>query len=89
MDLRFSTPLQNTGICDVTPGHPDMGAGTLLLHPGQPTDSVLLSRMEAPPGNADGGDFGRMPAIGSYVVDTQATTLIGDWIQQITTCTPQ
>lgn len=90
MDLRFTTPLQNTGICDVMPGHPDMGAGTLLLHPGEPTDSVLLSRMEAPPGNADAGDFGRMPAIGSFVIDTQATALISNWIQlSVTTCPPQ
>jgi hypothetical protein len=29
---------------------------------------------------------GRMPAIGTVVIDTQATDLISQWIGSITTC---
>ena len=31
-------------------------------------------------------DKGRMPAIGSYVVDDMGTQLIAKWIDSITTC---
>jgi hypothetical protein len=39
-------------------------------------------RMHAPPGNG----LGRMPAIASNVVDTQATDLISQWISSINAC---
>jgi hypothetical protein len=31
-------------------------------------------------------DVGRMPPVASFVVDTQATALIGSWIDSIATC---
>jgi hypothetical protein len=87
MDLRYDTPLQDTGICGVMPGKGDLGvAGALLLDPDQPMDSVMWLRMEAPAGDAKTGDLGRMPAIASFVVDPQGTNLISDWIKFITAC---
>jgi hypothetical protein len=87
MDLRFDTPLKSMGICNIPPGKGNLGVnGALLLTPASPMDSVILLRMMAPPGNATVGDTGRMPEIGSQVVDTQATTLVGQWIDSITTC---
>jgi hypothetical protein len=29
---------------------------------------------------------GRMPAIASFVIDTQGTGIVGQWIDSITTC---
>ena len=88
MDLRFDTPLKSMGICNIPPGKGDLGVnGALLLTPANAMESVILLRMMAPPGNATVGDTGRMPEIGSQVVDTQATMLISQWIDDsITTC---
>jgi hypothetical protein len=43
-------------------------------------------RMHAPKTDPGGGDTGRMPQIGSSVVDMQGTQLISDWITSITAC---
>jgi hypothetical protein len=42
--------------------------------------------MHAPQGNEQTGATGRMPAIGSSVIDTQGTDLISQWITSITAC---
>ena len=31
-------------------------------------------------------DVGRMPSVASFVVDQQATALVGSWIDSITSC---
>ena len=31
-------------------------------------------------------DVGRMPSVASFVVDTQATSLVGQWIDSIASC---
>jgi hypothetical protein len=87
MDMRYSVPLQDTGLCGVMPSKGDQGVtGALLLTPEQPMSSVLWLRMDAQPGNAMTGDLGRMPAIASFVLDTQALDLMSAWIQSITAC---
>jgi hypothetical protein len=87
MDLRYGAPLQNTGSCNIVPGKGDLGVvGAHILTPGQPMDSVLWLRMNAPPGNAQTGDLGRMPAIATYVLDRQALDLVSHWIASITKC---
>ncbi len=87
MDWRFDVPLQSTGACNVAAGKGDLGvSGALLLTPGDPMKSIILLRMMAPAGTSATGDTGRMPEIGTWVVDTQATTLISQWIDSISAC---
>jgi hypothetical protein len=42
--------------------------------------------MHAMKGTMMSGGTGRMPSIGSSVVDTMGTQLISDWITSITSC---
>jgi uncharacterized repeat protein (TIGR03806 family) len=60
----LSAPLNNNG------GNP----ANRLIVPGQPANSVLLSRLTACCG------FSRMPPLASSIVDTQGAALIHDWI---------
>jgi hypothetical protein len=82
-DVRFDVPLKSTSMCNSPPGKGELGVpGALLLTPANPMSSLMWIRMHAPPGNG----LGRMPAIASNVVDTQATELISQWISSITAC---
>jgi hypothetical protein len=85
-DLRYSTPLQNANICNVmvAKGMVPGSTSTTILVPSQPTSSVLWIRMNEPPSEDD--STGRMPQIGTHVVDAQGLQLIGDWISALTTC---
>jgi len=86
-DVRYDVPLQSTAICNALPGKGDLGvAGATLLTPKAPMSSLMWLRMHAPPGNAMNGGAGRMPAIASKVVDTQATDLMSQWINSINAC---
>jgi hypothetical protein len=89
-DIRYSVPLQDTNLCGAAPGapgDPTLGVpGALLLTPGNAHSSVVWLRMDAPPGNATTGGTGRMPAIASFVIDTQGTDIVSQWIDSITTC---
>jgi hypothetical protein len=89
-DIRYSVPLQDTNLCGAAPGapgDPTLGVpGALLLTPGNAHSSVVWLRMDAPPGNATIGGTGRMPAIASFVIDTQGTDIVSQWIDSITTC---
>jgi len=92
-DIRYSVPLQDTDICNIAPGapgDPTLGVpGALLLTPGNAHSSVLWLRMDAPAGNGVTGGTGRMPAIASFVVDTQGTDIVSQWIDSITACPTQ
>jgi hypothetical protein len=86
-DVRYDIPFKSTNLCNTPPGKGDLGAtGATLLTPKMPMSSVVYLRMHAPKIDPAGGDSGRMPQIGSYVVDTQGTQLISDWITSITAC---
>jgi len=87
-DVRYDVPLLGTNICNGVPGSKDFPAasGQFLLTPGNAHNSVLWLRMDAPPGNATTGPTGRMPAIASFVVDSQGTDIVSQWIDSITTC---
>ena len=50
--------------------------GAKLLVPGHPEQSIVYYRMTMT-------GLGRMPHIGSRVVDEQAVKLVGDWIKQM------
>jgi hypothetical protein len=57
--------------------------------PGNHAGSDAWQRMNIPvPANDPTGMLisGRMPPVASYVVDSQATALIGTWIDSIKTC---
>jgi hypothetical protein len=84
-DLRFDTALKDRGVCNVAakkPIAPTTGTmATTILVPGDHASSAMWQRPhELNP------DKGRMPAIGSYVVDDMGVQLIAGWIDSITTC---
>jgi len=86
-DVRFDVPLKSTAMCNGAPGKGDLGvAGATLLTPKNPMSSLMWLRMHAPKGNLMTGGTGRMPAIGSSVIDTQGTDLISQWISSINAC---
>jgi hypothetical protein len=89
-DFRYDAPFKDMGLCNQMPAKGDLDVdGALLLAPQLPMKSVIWLRMVAP-GPTDPTDSNsstmRMPQIASYVVDTQATTLISDWITEIAAC---
>ncbi len=79
-DLRYETPLHDTGTCDVAPDKGQMGlVDGALIRPGLPEQSLVLLRMET---------LGpeRMPNLGSFVLDTESVATIRDWITDLPHC---
>jgi len=75
--LLTTLPLKEMGIVNVMPAHGNFGLkDARLVVPGAPERSVLLHRMAIT-------ELGRMPHIGSRVVDEQAVRLVRDWIRQL------
>jgi uncharacterized repeat protein (TIGR03806 family) len=75
--LLATVKLADMGIVDIPPAHGNFGIkGAMLLSPGHPQQSIVLQRM-----NMTG--LGRMPHIGSRVVDEQAVKVVGEWIKQM------
>jgi len=86
MDLRHDVALKDTHSCGVTPEKGNQGTiGALIIAPGQPSLSVMVLRMMAPPADAN-GMHGRMPKLASYVVDQSAVSIVSDWITSIASC---
>jgi uncharacterized repeat protein (TIGR03806 family) len=83
-DLRFGTPLAQTGVCNVNAkfGYPSWPAQTQLLVPGDASRSAISLRMHA----ARAPDAMRMPALGSAQVDPLGTELIDAWIASLRGC---
>ncbi len=80
MDLRYETPFDLTGLCNVEPEAGDLGVeDAKLIAPGEPEKSVLLLRMRATDGD-------RMPPLGIHVEDTAATAVIESWIEALSGC---
>jgi glucose/arabinose dehydrogenase/mono/diheme cytochrome c family protein len=79
MDLRFATPLAQTGLCDEAALGPlDTEAGKRLT-PGSAANSVAYRRMTR-------RDREAMPPLGSAIVDQQGAALIEAWIQSMHSC---
>jgi len=77
LDLRFATPLPQTGSINVPPASGDLGlVGANIVTPGSKESSVLWERMRRLDGN-------RMPPLGSHRVDSAGVDLIGQWIDQL------
>ncbi len=77
IELRHTAALDRMKLLEVRPVQGAFGiAGALLLAPGDPYRSVLYYRM------AKLGP-GRMPHIGSEVIDERGLRLMHDWIRQL------
>jgi hypothetical protein len=86
MDLRHDVAFKDTNTCGVTPEKGNQGTiGAQIITPGQPSTSVMVLRMMAPPADQN-GNHGRMPKLASYIVDAAAVSIISDWITSITSC---
>lgn len=73
--LLFTLSLDDMKIRGVRPAHGDFGAkGGQVLKPGSPEQSMLYKRMTLT-------GLGRMPHVGSSVVDEKGARLIRDWVQ--------
>ncbi len=80
MDLRYETPFSATNTCNATPRGGNLGVtGARIIYPGDPSLSVLYLRMSTRGTN-------QMPPLATYLVDTQATAVVGSWITSLTGC---
>lgn len=77
LDLRFDTALASTAALNVVPSAGDLGiVEARIIAPGDRSRSVLWQRMQLLDGN-------RMPPLSSHLVDEDAVTIIGDWIDSL------
>lgn len=75
--LLQTLPLAELGLLDTKPGQGNFGlTDPRILVAGDPERSLLLQRMQKT-------GLGRMPHIGSNVVDAEAVRLIREWIRQL------
>lgn len=73
--LLATLPLKEWGVVNVNPQHGNFKIdGAKVLAPGQPEKSILLHRMSMT-------GLGRMPHIGSRVVDERAVEFVREWIK--------
>jgi len=80
LDFRYSTPLAQVGVCNVTPSAGDLGiTGAKLVAPGSPATSIVLERVKRT-------DLNRMPPLGRFIQDPQGVQLLTDWIAQLPGC---
>ncbi len=77
IDLRFQTPTDQTKMVNVPPAQSNLGnADHKILKPGATEQSTLWHRMKTL-------GQGRMPPIGSNIVDQKGVDLIGQWIENM------
>ena len=75
--LGYEQPLEQTRTVNIRPIQGTFNiAGARIIAPGDPASSVLYYRMSKLGG-------GRMPRVGSNVVDERATRMIHDWIARM------
>ncbi|MFO0880160.1 MAG: PQQ-dependent sugar dehydrogenase [Gemmataceae bacterium] len=75
--LLFTLKLDDMKIVGVRPGHGEFGLkAPHIVQPGRPERSLIYHRMKLT-------GLGRMPHVGSSVVDTRGARLIHDWIQSL------
>ena len=73
----YSLPLEKTSVVNALPQHGNFGIeDARILAPGEPGRSVMIMRMSSPA-------QGRMPRVGSTVVDAAGMKLIYDWIEKV------
>jgi hypothetical protein len=80
MDLRFTTPLAQAGLCNAAPAQGSLGiADAKVLAPGSAARSLLSVRMHAL-------DASRMPPLASRRVDTEGVGVVDAWIASLAGC---
>ncbi len=80
MDLRYSTPLAATLVCNVVPQSGSLGiTDARLVAPGDAARSVVLAR-------ANRRDALGMPPVASSLVDTAGVSLLTAWINSLSGC---
>ena len=80
MDLRFSTPAESMGVCNVEPTASGLGVeGAQLVAPGEPDRSMIVVRMAT-------RGLGQMPPIGTEEVDTAGLDVVREWIEGMSEC---
>jgi uncharacterized repeat protein (TIGR03806 family) len=81
VDLRYSTILNATNTCDVSPQSGDLGAGAnaRIIAPGSSGNSILVNRMNR-------RDQFAMPPLGSNQIDSAGVALISEWIDGLSGC---
>ncbi len=80
MDFRYFKPLSQTMTCNQEPLSGNFGIeGANLITPGDAENSILPYRM-----NTLGE--GRMPPLGTHVVDETGVQLLSDWINSLSDC---
>jgi uncharacterized repeat protein (TIGR03806 family) len=79
-DWRATTSFADMGLCNAQPTEGNLGVdGALRLVPGDPAHSLVSIRMKRL-------GAGRMPLLGSVIVDEQGTGVIDSWISSIQAC---
>ncbi len=82
MDLRFFTRAESMNVCNVAPQLGNLGIeNPALIAPGSLERSVVYQRM-----NRRGSQ--QMPPFGTFIVDTAAVEVIGNWILNEDVCPP-
>jgi uncharacterized repeat protein (TIGR03806 family) len=80
MDLRYTTPLDDTQACDVAPTLGDLGiANARLIAPGSAARSVVVARVDRTGTDA-------MPPLARHLIDTQGVQLLTGWIDGLQNC---
>ncbi len=81
MDLRYTTALNMTNACNVSPSAGDLGIGAnaRLIAPGSAANSIVVNR-------ANLRDSNGMPPLGSNQVDTAGVALLTQWINGLSGC---
>lgn len=79
LDLRIDTPLAKTGLCSEPKAGTFDLADARIVKPGDPSRSVILSRMRTL-------DERRMPKLASRVVDEAGAAAIEAWIKELRSC---
>lgn len=74
-DFRYSLPSTSIGAVNVIPTQTDFGiGGARLIYPGKPDKSIISHRLQTL-------ELGRMPPLGTRMVDTSGLALINQWIR--------
>lgn len=80
IDFRFTTALNATNACDITPTMGNLGStNPRILAPGSAARSVAVARV-----NRVGADA--MPPLSRHIIDTAGVTLLTDWVNGLTSC---
>ncbi len=80
IDLRFFQPFAATKTCNEAPKVDDLDLpGAKIITPGAPDRSVLSRRVRAT-------DAGRMPPLGTRIVDGEGANVLDQWITSLAAC---